>query len=104
MNRNLLARSIAVLLLGILFGWYINYDQRKTRQMSREQHLASEARKFDESISNPTPAAAMVVGGIIVLGAFVFLYEIVTIGVSAVLKSMAVGAEKTASNANIPFT
>jgi hypothetical protein len=100
-NRNLLARSVAVLLLGILFGYYINYDERKTRQLGREQHLASEARKFDELNSNPTPPAAMIVGAVLFIGFFVFVYEIVVMIISAALKSRAIGAEKPAG---IPFS
>ena len=104
MNRNLLARSIAVILLGILFGYYIDYDERKTRQMDREQYLAREGRKFDDSKSDPTPRAAMIIGAVIVVGGFVFLYEIVALGISAALKSKELGAGKSAGDTSIPFS
>jgi len=104
MNRNLAARCIAVVLLGILFGYYIDYDQRKTRQMGKEQHLASEARKFDELIANPTPRAAMIFGGIIVLGAFVCLYEVIVLGLGVALKSKALTGKSATGNPNLPFS
>jgi len=104
MNRNLLARSIAVLLLGILFGYYIANDERKTRQLGREQYLAREAGKFDGMKSDPTPLAAMIVGAVLVLAFFVFVYEIVVMTISAALKSMAIGAEKPIENKSIPFS
>jgi hypothetical protein len=104
MNRNLLARSLAVLLLGILFGFYIDYNERETRQMDREQYLAREGRKFDDSKSDPTPRAAMIVGAVIVIGGFVFLYEIVVVGISAALKSKDLGAGKPMGDTGIPFS
>jgi len=102
-NRNLLARSLAVLLLGILFGYYIDYDERKARRLGREQYLASEARQFDRSISDPTPLAAMVVGAVLVMGLFVLAYEIVVMVISVALKST-VGAGKSTEGTNIPFS
>jgi hypothetical protein len=103
-NRNLLARSIAVILLGILFGYFVDYDERKTRQLSREQYIARETKKFDEMKPDPTPLAAMVVGSVMVLGLFVFVYEIVVLVVSSALKSKNVGAEKSPGNTSIPFS
>jgi hypothetical protein len=104
LNRNLLARSLAVLLLGVLSGYYIDYDERKTRRLGREQYLAGEARKFDESISDPTPLTAMVVGAVLVIGFFVFVYEIVVMVISVALKSKTVGAGKPAEGTSIPFS
>ena len=104
MNRNLLARSIAVLFLGILFGYYVDYDERKTRQMDREQYIERETRKFDDLKSDPTPRAAMIIGAVVVISGFLFLYEILVLGISATLKSKGLGAEKPAGGASIPFS
>jgi hypothetical protein len=90
-------------MLGILFGYYIDYDERKTRRLGREQYLAGEARKFDGSISDPTPFAAMVVGAVLVLGFFVFAYEVVVMVISAALKST-LGAGKPTEGTSIPFS
>jgi hypothetical protein len=102
-NHNLLARSLAVLLLGILFSYYIDYHERKTRRLGREQYLAGEAREFDESIANPTPFAAMVVGAVLVIGFFVLVYETVVMAISFALKSTA-GAGKSTEGTSIPFS
>ena len=104
MNRNLLARSLAVLLLGILFGYFIDYHERKTRRLGREQYLASQARRFDGSISHGTPLPAMVVGAVLVVGFFVFVYELVVMVISVALKSKTVGAGKPTEETNIPFS
>jgi hypothetical protein len=103
-NRNLLARSIAVLLLGILFGYFVDYDERKTRQLTREQYIARETKKFDEMTSDPTPLAALVVGSVLVLGFFVFVNEIVVLIISTALKSQNIGAEKPPGSTSIPFS
>jgi hypothetical protein len=103
-NRNLLARSLAVLLLGILFGYYIDYNERKTRRLGREQHLAQEAKKFDRSVEAPTPLAALIVGAVFVIGFFVFVYEIVVMVISVALKSKTVSAGKPTEETNIPFS
>lgn len=104
MNQNLIARSIAVVLLGILFGFYIHYAEQKTRQMDREQYLAREAHKYDESKSKPVPLPAMIVGSVIVLGLFVSLYEVVALIISGALKSSGIGAAKSPRNPNTPFS
>ncbi len=104
MNRNLLARSLAVLFLGILFGFYIDHDERKTRQMDREQYLAREGRKLDDWKSDPTPRAAMIVGAVVVTGLFAGAYEIVVMILSAALKSKGLGAGKPAGDTSIPFS
>lgn len=104
MNRNLLARAIAALLLGVLFGYYVDSDERKTRQMDRAQYLEREGRKFDESKSNPTTTAAMIVGSVIVIGGCVFLYEIIVIGVSAALKTKRGDSGDPTGKMNVPFS
>jgi hypothetical protein len=103
-NRNLIARSIAVLLLSILFGYYIHRDERETRQLGREHHLAQEAQKFDKLVSDPTPLPAMIFGGVLVLGFFVLVYEVVALGISVVLKSKSIGDEKPVGTTSIPFS
>lgn len=104
MSQNLISRAIAVVLLGVLFGYYIQYDERKTRHMDREQYLAREAHKYDESKSDPTPLPAMILGAVIVLGLFVTVYEVVVIVISGALKSRGVAAGKSAGDTNIPFS
>lgn len=104
MNRTLMARSIAVLLLGVLLGYYIDTDERKTRQMDRAEYLEREGRKFDESKSSPTPTAAMIVGSVIVIGGCVFLYETIVIGILVALKAKKVDSGNSPGNTTIPFS
>ena len=104
MNRNLIARSAAVLLLGILFGYYIDYDERQSRQLGREHYLVQETQKFDKMVSDPTPLLAMIIGGVLLLGFFVLVYEVIAYVISAVLKSKSIGNEKSAGTTSIPFS
>lgn len=104
MNRNLIARSIAALLLGILLGTYVDYDEQKTRQMSREQYLAREGRKFDDSVANPTPRAAMVIGGVLVTGFFLIVYELIVMLLSALQRATGQPPEKSGGNLGVPFS
>lgn len=102
MSKNLIARVIAVVLLGVLFGYYIQYDERKTRQMDREQYLAREARKYDESKSDPTPLPAAILGAVVVLGLFVSVYEGAAMIISGALKSKDAG--KDPGDTSMPFS
>jgi hypothetical protein len=71
--------------------------------LGREQYLAGEGRKFDGSISDPTPFAAMVVGAVLVIGFFAFVYEVVVMVISVALKAT-VGTGKPTEGTNIPFS
>jgi len=103
-NRNLIARSIAVVLLSILLGYYIHRDERQTRQLGRERYLVQEAQKFDKLVSDPTPLPAMIIGGVLVLSFFVLIYEVIAFVISVVLKFKSIGDEKPAGTTSIPFS
>jgi len=104
MKRDLIARSIVVVLLGILLGFYIDRDNRETQQMGREKYLASEAQKFDDSAADPTPRAAMVIAAVFLTGLFFFVYEVIVLAISAVLKPRARRAGKPFETTSIPFS
>jgi hypothetical protein len=104
MNRNLIARSVAILLLGVLFAYYIEHDRLKWRQLGREAFLAHETERYDSWIGKPHPASATVIGAIIVAGLFFGLYELVVLFLSAVLKSAGQAQEKPPGNSGVPFS
>jgi len=103
-NCYLLVRLISVILLGIVVGYFIDNDDRKTRQMDRQQYLAREALKFDESKSDPVPTAAMIIGGVILLGLFAGAYEGVVLLISFVSKPKNAHIGKPTGDASIPFS
>ena len=63
-----------------------------------------EAQKFDKFVSDPTPLPAMIVGGVLVLGFFVLVYEVIVFVICVVLKSKSIGDEKPAGTSTIPFS
>lgn len=104
MNRNFLARALAILLLGIVFASYINHDRQKWRRLGRDAYAAHEMERFDRLMTPTVPAAATAIGAIIV-AAFVFgLYELVVLGLSAILKSSAPAQQSPPGSQNVPFS
>ncbi|HKV63342.1 MAG TPA: hypothetical protein VJO16_15630 [Candidatus Acidoferrum sp.] len=103
MNQNLIARVIAVVLLGVFFSAYMNHDYQKWRSLGRGQFLAHEAERFDRTISAARPFGVMATGAVIGVGFLVGIYELVVFGLSAVLKSTAPPQQTQADNRGIPF-
>ena len=87
MERNVLARIIAVVLIGMLFASYINYDQKKWRKAGREAFLANEGKRFDEYMAKQQPFALTAFGSLFVAGFLFSFYELLVVVLSAVLKS-----------------
>jgi len=102
-NQNLIARVIAVVVLGVLFAAYMNHDNQKWRRAGRDQFLAHEAERFDRMISPARPFGVMATGAVIGLGFLVGFYELVVFGLSAVLKSTAPSQQTQLDNRGIPF-
>jgi hypothetical protein len=102
-SQNLIARVIAVVLLGVFFGAYMNHDYQKWRRSGRDQFLAHEAQRFDRMISPVRPFGVVATGAVIGVGFLVGLYELVVFGLSAVLKSTAPPQQTQADNRGIPF-
>lgn len=104
MKRDLIARLIVVILFGTLFGFYIDSDNGQTQQMGRDKYLADEARKFDDSAADPTPRAAMIIGAVLLTGFVFFVYEVIVLAISALLKPRTRGTEKPSEITSIPFS
>ena len=104
MNRNLLARGLAVLLMGLLLGAYINHDNQKWRRLGRDAFIAHELERFDRFIAPPNSSGIAAFGAIILAPFFFGLYELVVFILTAVLiptKSRQVG---TPGSSGVPFT
>lgn len=87
MERNVLARMIAVVVIGMLFASYINYDQKKWRKSGRDAFLANEGKRFDEYMAKQQPFALTAFGALFVAGFLFGFYELLVVVLSAVLKS-----------------
>jgi hypothetical protein len=103
-NQNLVARTISMLVLGILLAAYMNHDYQKWRSAGRDQFLAHEAQRFDRLISPARPLAARTIGTMIGVGFLVAVYEFVVFGISAFLKSMAPPQSPQVDNRGVPFS
>jgi hypothetical protein len=103
LSQNLIARVIAVVLLGVFFGAYMNHDYQKWRRAGRDQFVAHEAQRFDRMISRERPFGVAAVGAIIGVGFLAGIHELVVFGLSAVLKSTAPPQQMQADNRGIPL-
>ena len=106
MNRNLLARAIAVLILGILFASFIDRDRQKWHREGREAFLAHEGERFDRFISPPRSFSftALSIGTTVLAFILVGLYEVIVIFASKLLKSVIPDLDKPSGSPGVPFT
>lgn len=104
MNRNLFARALAILVMGLLFGAYVNHDSKKWRQLGRDAFIAHEMERFDRFIAQPD-AAGVAVFGAIILVPFIFgLYELLVFILMAAMRSTTSGQIGPPGARNVPFT
>ena len=94
MKRELTGRFIAAVLIGILSGYYLNFDYVRWSQRGREAFLAYESHRFDRFMLSPRPAIVTVFVVSFVAVVFFGLYELL----AAVLLKM---FDPNASNSGI---
>ena len=110
MNRNLLARGIALFLIGICFAAYIYHDIQEMRRLGRDQFLAAQAAdqasRFDSTATTPVPALIAIFGAIFVTLPLFLFYELLVFAISKGLKSAGIGREESppAPAPNLPFS
>ena len=80
------ARIISAILMGISFGWYTHHGYLKWNRLGREAFAAHELSRFDHYMASPRPLALTIFGSIIVVPLFLAVYELVTLGLSKILK------------------
>ena len=104
MNRNLFARGLAVLIMGLLFAAYINHDTQRWRRLGRDAFIAHELERFDHFIA-PSDSFGVVFFGAIILVPFIFgLYELVFFILSVALKSATPDQVGAPGAKGVPFT
>jgi len=104
MNRNLFARAIAILLLGMLFASYTNHDQQKWRRLGRDAFVAHELEKFDRFIARPQPLVVIAFATFFVVGLLFGFYELIVYVLSAVLKSSAPAQAGPPGSMSVPLS
>ena len=104
MNRNWIARGLAVLVMGLLFGSYIKHDYQKWRRLGRDAFIAHEMERFDRFIA-PRSAFGVAAFGVIILTPFIFgLYELVAFVLSSALRSTIPDQTGPSGARGVPFT
>ena len=104
MGRNLFARGLAVLIMGLLFGAYVNHENKKWRRLGRDAFIAHELERFDRFIA-PPDAFGVAVFGVIILTPFTFgVYELVAFIMAVFLKPTTPVQMGPPSARSVPFT
>jgi hypothetical protein len=104
MNQNLLAKAIAILLLGMLFASYTNHDQQKWRRLGRDAFVTHELARFDRFIARPQPFVVTAFAAFFVAGLLFGFYEFIVYVLSAVLKSSAPAQAGPPGGMNVPLS
>ena len=84
MNRRGKIRLSVMVLLGMLFGLYLQHNYAKWNRLGREAFLVSQERRFDTSIADPKPLALDMYGGVFVAVLLFGSYEGVVFLISSV--------------------
>ena len=103
MNRRQTSRTLATILLGILFAWFIHRDEMKWNRLGREAFLADQSRSFDRANAQPPPFEVMGLVGVLFAAIVFGGYELLAMGIRATLKPFFV-EEKSDHATSIPFT
>ena|SRR5271165_5000450 len=82
-----LHKILSAAFLGLLFGLYIHHDHVRWGLLGREAFLVHESRRFDYFMAGPHPALGSILGGIMVVLALIGVYELISFGLSRILKS-----------------
>ena len=93
MNRNLLARVIVALLLGLLGGYAIGkgmeQDAERWRTLTVKEYVAEfEAEKAKLATAAKAPLAAMVLVGAVMVVVFFGIYELFVLGADKLLAAL----------------
>jgi|SRR5215467_5815914 len=87
MNRNLFARGLAVLIMGLLLAAYINHENKKWRRLGRDAFVAHELERFDRFIAPPDSFGIAVFGAIILTPVTFGVYELMAFILAAFLRT-----------------
>lgn len=81
-----LHKILSAAFLGLLFGLYIHHDHVRWGRLGREAFLAHQNRRFDAFMNGLHPAPGSILGGIVVVLALIGVYELISFGLSKILK------------------
>lgn len=98
MKTRIISRIVSALVLGILFGLSIHFDDLKWQQKGREEFLKEQASRFDRLFFKPKPIAPWLFVGVST-AVFVFgVYELIAFGISKTVKKGGINANNREIN------
>ncbi len=97
MNASAKSRVTAIIILGVVLGWYVHHDEVKWNQRGRDAFISAQMKRFDQNIVKPKPLVPLTVTSIIGAGFFFGAYELLVIVISKFAKE-----EKTEATAGTP--
>src|SRR5271165_3230961 len=80
--------------LGLLFGLYIHHDHVRWGRLGREAFLAHQNQRFDRFMAGAPSATGSILGGVIVVLALLGAYELISFGLSKIVKPTPPESEK----------
>jgi hypothetical protein len=86
-NRYLASRFVAVALVGILGGLYIQSNYAMWGRVGRDAFIAYEMSRFDRYMATVPPIAHTLFGATLLAVGFAVIYELIALGMSAILKT-----------------
>ncbi len=110
MNRNVAARCVALVLIGICLASYVRHDIEKMNRMGREQFLASkaeaQARRFDRTANTPAPLVVSVIAAVFIVVCVFLSYELLVFAISQGLQfaGIGTGASTSPPPPHLPFS
>jgi hypothetical protein len=84
-NRKVVCRIFALLILGFSIGSYVHHDELKWHRRGREAFLADQMQRFDRNMANPHPTAIPILSATILAAIAIGAYELAAKGVSLIL-------------------
>ncbi|HUA64843.1 MAG TPA: hypothetical protein VME24_03285 [Alphaproteobacteria bacterium] len=81
MKPGIIIRTIAALVLGVLFGVSMYHGEAKHTALSRDEFLKQQADYFDRQHAEPLMPATAIARGVASAGFAVGLYELIAFGV-----------------------
>jgi hypothetical protein len=110
LNRNVVARCLALVLIGICLATYVRHDIEKMNHMGREQFLASkaetQARRFDRTANTRAPLVVSVIAAVFLIVCVFLSYELLVFAISKGLKFAGIGTDSSATPRSLhpPFS
>jgi hypothetical protein len=84
-NRHVTSKIAAAALLGIFGGFLIHHDEVKWGARGRDAFIAYEMHRFERTMAVPLPLPAAVCGATVLVAGVLGIYEVIALGISALL-------------------